>query len=117
MARKRGRTTERPAIAPAPSVVPEINAAGPVHVEAPAAIDEADVRAETSPDETFGRMLHRVYGLAPEHMASGRIDTAAPEGRQIVVVTHGGVKLRLPADEERARCLTESERDGQVRSR
>jgi hypothetical protein len=50
-------------------------------------------------------------GLDPAHILSSRID-----GPDLIVVTVGGKKLRLPRDEAKARALTPGERDGVIRT-
>jgi hypothetical protein len=47
-------------------------------------------------------------GLLPEHVASSRV-----YGESLVIVTKGGTKLRWPQDIERAKTLTQSQKDGQ----
>ncbi len=47
-------------------------------------------------------------GLLPEHVAAHRLD-----GASVILVTRGGVKLRWPDDIERAKTLTQSQKDGQ----
>ncbi len=52
----------------------------------------------------------RMLGLLPEDVLAGRV---RPEDGKVVVVTRGGVKLVWPDDIEKARTLTQSQKDGQ----
>jgi len=67
----------------------------------------ADVLAKTEVPVVLESVLPEL-GLLPEHVAAHRLDVG-----KVNLITRGGVKLRWPDDIERAKLLTQSQKDGQ----